>query len=38
MTTNAVLSKFDLSTIYKIYNLIITANNSSPSDPQNQSH
>ena len=33
MTTNAVLSTFDLSTITEIYNLIITANNSSPNDP-----
>ena len=33
LTTNAVFSTFDLPTITKIYNLIITAKNSSPNDP-----
>ena len=33
MTTNYVLSTFDLPTITEIYNLIITAKNSSPNDP-----
>ena len=33
MTTNAVLSTFDLPTITEMYNLIVTANNSSPNDP-----
>ena len=32
-TTNAVVSTFDLPTITEIYNLIITANNSSPNLP-----
>ena len=30
MTTNAVFSTFDLPTITEIYNLIVTAKNSSP--------
>ena len=33
MTTNTVLSIFDLPTITEIYNLIVTAKNSSPNDP-----
>ena len=33
MTTNAVLSTFDLPTITEIYNLIVTAKKSSPNDP-----
>ena len=33
LTTNAVFSTFDLPTITEIYNLIITAKNSSPNDP-----
>ena len=32
MTTNAVKSTFDLPTVTEIYNLIVTANNSSPDD------
>ena len=33
LTTNAVFATFDLPTITEIYNLIITAKNSSPNDP-----
>ena len=33
LTTNAVLSTFDLSTITEIYNLIVTAKKSSPNNP-----
>ena len=33
LTTNAVFSTSDLQTITEIYNLIITAKNSSPNDP-----
>ena len=33
LTTNAVLSTFDIPTITEIYNLIITAKKSSPNDP-----
>ena len=34
MTTNAVLSTFDLPTITEIYNLIVINKNSSPNDQQ----
>ena len=33
LTTNAIFSTFDLPTITDIYNLIVTANNSSTNDP-----
>ena len=33
LTTNVIFSTFDLPTITEIYNLIVTAKNSSPNDP-----